>query len=48
MSWVWISGKLTGKQMAEEYPAELEAMLRVEGPGDIRSRGDVRESPTSD
>ena len=48
MSWVWISGKLTGKQMAEEYPAELEAVLRAEGPGDIRSRGDVLEPPASD
>jgi hypothetical protein len=33
MSWVWISGKLTGKQMAEEHPAELESILQAEGAG---------------
>jgi cytochrome b subunit of formate dehydrogenase len=30
MSWAWLSGKLTGRQMAEEHPAELEAILATE------------------
>jgi hypothetical protein len=30
MSWVWLSGKLTGEQMAEEHPAELEEILATE------------------
>jgi cytochrome b subunit of formate dehydrogenase len=30
MSWVWISGKLTGKQMAEEHPAEIDEILQAE------------------
>lgn len=48
MSRVWISGKLTGKQMAEEYPAELEAILRTEGPGEIKVGGDEPEPLASD
>jgi cytochrome b subunit of formate dehydrogenase len=30
MSWVWLSGNLTGKQMAEEHPAELVEILAAE------------------
>lgn len=30
MSWVWLSGTLTGEQMAREHPAELEEILRAE------------------
>ena len=30
MSWAWLSGKLTGRQMAEEHPEELEAILATE------------------
>ncbi len=30
MSWVWLSGKLTGEQMAEEHPAELQEILEAE------------------
>ena len=30
MSWVWLTGKLTGEQMAEEHPDELEEILATE------------------
>jgi cytochrome b subunit of formate dehydrogenase len=30
MSWVWLSGRLTGAQMAEEHPAELDEILEAE------------------
>lgn len=30
MSWVWVRGKMTGRQMAEEHPAELEEVLAAE------------------
>ena len=30
MSWVWLSGKLSGEQMAEEHPNELEEILAAE------------------
>jgi cytochrome b subunit of formate dehydrogenase len=30
MSWAWLSGKLTGREMAEEHPAELEDILAAE------------------
>jgi cytochrome b subunit of formate dehydrogenase len=39
MSWVWLSGRLSGRQMAEEHPVELDAILGDEaaaeppGPG---------------
>jgi len=32
MSWVWIRGWLTGAQMSEEHPAELDAILRAQTP----------------
>lgn len=39
MSWVWLSGKLTGEQMAREHPAELEEVLRAEAAGDASVGG---------
>ncbi len=30
MSWVWLSGTLTGRQMAEEHPDELQEILAAE------------------
>jgi cytochrome b subunit of formate dehydrogenase len=30
MSWVWLSGRLTGPQMAEVHPAELDEILEAE------------------
>jgi len=30
MSWVWLSGRLTGTKMVEEHPAELEEILGAE------------------
>jgi cytochrome b subunit of formate dehydrogenase len=30
MNWTWLSGRLTGPQMAEEHPAELDAILQAE------------------
>jgi cytochrome b subunit of formate dehydrogenase len=39
MSWVWLTGKLTGAQMAEEHRAELEEILAAET---------AAEAPTGD
>ena len=36
MSWVWLSGKLTGEQMAEEHPEELEEILAAEDRSRVR------------
>jgi hypothetical protein len=43
MSWAWLSGKLTGRQMAEEHPEELEEILAAEASGDASGRGRVTQ-----
>ena len=47
MSWVWISGKLTGKQMAEEHPVELEAILQAEAEGRRAGNSGIPASPAA-
>jgi cytochrome b subunit of formate dehydrogenase len=43
MSWVWLSGKLTGRQMAEEHPEELEEILAAGSSADPSGRGQMGE-----
>ena len=47
MSWVWISGKLTGKQMAEEHPAELEAILQAAAEDRSAGNSGIPASPVA-
>jgi len=44
MSWVWLTGKLTGEHMAREHPAELDEILAAEISAEPSTRDGAAES----
>jgi len=47
MSLVWLTGMLTGEQMAQDHPAELEEMLAAESAGRSMPAEKTTEAPTT-
>jgi hypothetical protein len=48
MSRVWLTGRLTGAEMVEEHPAELESLLTAEAPPPTPLPEPAATSPPSD